>query len=447
MYMIEIFHITFWIEGVKLERLFKIKENGSTYKTETIAGITTFLTMVYIIVVNPTILHAAGVPFDQVFMATVISAVVGTLMMGLLANYPIGIAPGMGMNAYFASVVATNGFSYQVVFGAVFIAGVIFILLSLTELRETLIGAIPPSLKFGITSGIGLFIAFLGLKMSGIVVASEENLVGLGNLGEPVTLLSIIGLFITLALMAWNVRGGLFIGMLITGLIAFFTGELEFTQQIVSSPPVPVFFDLDIAGVFTNSLYTVVIAFLLVTIFDTTGTMIGVAEQAGFMKNGVMPRAKGALLADATATTVGSMFGTSPSSAYVESTSGVAVGGRTGFTSIIIASLFVLSIFFSPIVKVIADLPAITAPVLIIVGCLMMNGLANINWSDFTEAFPAFDILISMPLTSSIATGIAIGFITYPLMKLIRGKGKEVHWILYVFGVIFVLQMIYFPAH
>jgi len=437
---------TFGKKGLFMERFFKLEQNQTNTRTEIVAGITTFLTMVYIIVVNPAILSAAGVPFDQVFMATVITAVVGTLYMGIFANYPIAIAPGMGLNAYFASVVATHGISYQIVFGTVFLAGIIFVLLSLTKLRETLIGAIPPSLKFGITSGIGLFIAFLGLKMSGIVIPNEANMVGFGNLHDPITLLTLAGLFITLVLMAWKVKGALFLGMLITGIIGFFTGHLEFTQ-FVSSPPTPVFFDMDIGGVFTHGLYTVVFAFLLVTIFDTTGTMIGVAEQAGLMKNGQLPRAKSALLADATATTVGSMFGTSPATAYVESTSGVAAGGRTGLTSVVVAILFSLAIFFSPIIGAIADLPAITAPVLIIVGCFMMEGLARIDWKTFDEAFPAFAIILTMPLTSSIATGIAIGFITYPLLKLVSGKGKDVHWILYVFGVIFVLQMAFFPAH
>lgn len=275
-----------------MERLFKFKENNTNIRTEFVAGVTTFLTMVYIIVVNPAILTSAGVPFDQVFMATVISAVVGTLYMALFANYPIAIAPGMGMNAYFASVVATQGISYQVVFGAVFLAGIIFIILSLTQLRETLIYAIPASLKYGITSGIGLFIAFVGLRNAGLVVPNEANIVGLGDLGDPMILLTIAGLFITLILFVLNIKGALFLGMLATGIIAFFTGQLEFTNEIVSMPPMPVFFDMDIGGVFTNGLYTVVFAFLLVTIFDTTGTMIGVAEQAGFMKDGNMPRAK-----------------------------------------------------------------------------------------------------------------------------------------------------------
>lgn len=429
-----------------MEKLFRFKQNNTDIRTEFVAGITTFLTMVYIIVVNPAILSAAGIPFDQVFMATVISAVVGTVFMALGANYPIAIAPGMGMNAYFASVAASHDVSYQIVLGTVFLAGVIFVILSFTKLRETLIEAIPASLKFGITSGIGLFIAFLGLKMSGIVVPNEATMVGFGDLHQPLTLLTLAGLFITLILMAWNVKGALFIGMLVTGIIGFFTGQLDF-NGVTSMPPAPVFFDLDIGGVFANGLYTVIFAFLLVTIFDTTGTMIGVAEQAGFMKNGKLPRAKSALLADATATTVGSMFGTSPSSAYVESTSGVAAGGRTGLTSIVVAALFAISIFFTPIISAIADLPAITAPVLIIVGCFMMEGLARIDWNTFDEAFPAFAIILTMPLTSSIATGISIGFITYPLLKLVSGKGKDVHWILYFFGIIFVLQMIFFPAH
>ncbi|WP_172840436.1 NCS2 family permease [Virgibacillus phasianinus] len=429
-----------------MNKLFKLKQNNTNYRTEVIAGLTTFLTMAYILVVNPAILSSVGVPFEQVFMATVISAVVGTLFMAFFSNYPIAIAPGMGMNAYFASVVASQGYSYQVIFGTVFIAGIIFMLLSLTKLRETLIEAIPASLKFGITSGIGLFIAFLGLKSSGIVVPNKNTMVAFGDLHQPMTLLTLAGLFITLILMARNVKGALFVGMIITGIIAFFTGQLNF-EGVASAPPAPVFFDMDIGGVFANSLYTVVFAFLLVTIFDTTGTLIGVAEQAGFMKEGKLPRAKSALLADATATTVGSMFGTSPSTAYIESTSGVTAGGRTGLTSLIVALLFALSVFFSPLIGAIANLPAMTAPVLIIVGSFMMEGLARINWKTFDEAFPAFAIILTMPLTSSIATGISIGFITYPLLKLVSGKGKDVHWILYLFGIIFVLQMAFFPAH
>lgn len=429
-----------------VERLFKLQELGTNVKTEVIAGFTTFLTMLYIIVVNPAILSSAGVPIDQVFVATIIAAVIGTAIMAFGANYPMAIAPGMGLNAYFTSVVATQGVSYQVVFGTVFLAGLLFLLFSLTKLREVLIASIPPALKYGITSGIGLFIAFIGLKMSGIVVASPSNLVGFGDLREPITVLSIIGLFVTLTLIARNIKGALFIGMLVTAVIGYFMDMLEITG-VVSMPPTFVFFDIDLAGVFSNGLYTVVFAFLLVTIFDTTGTMIGVAEQAGLMKNGKLPRAKAALTADAVATTVGSTFGTSPSCAYIESSAGVAAGGRSGLTALVVAILFSISIFFFPLVSAISSLSAITAPALIIVGCYMMEGLAKIGWKKFDEAFPAFIVILMMPLSGSIATGIAIGFITYPLIKLVSGKGKEVKPIIYIFGVIFIIQMIFFPGH
>ncbi|MGI8317129.1 NCS2 family permease [Halobacillus mangrovi] len=430
-----------------MKNQFKLEENNTNVRTELLAGTTTFLTMVYIVVVNPGILSAAGVPFEQAFMATIIAAVVGTLIMAFAANYPIAIAPGMGMNAYFVTEVIQQDVSYSVILGTVFLAGILFVILSLTSLREMLITAIPASLKYGITSGIGLFIAFLGLRMSGIIVASEETLVTLGDLTAPGTLLTIVGLFITLILIARNITGGLFIGMLITGIIGFFTGQLEITK-VMSAPPTPVFWDIDLAGVFANSLYTVIFAFLLVTIFDTTGTMVGVAEQAGFIrKDGSLPRARAALMADASATTVGAMFGTSPSSAYIESSSGVAAGGRTGLTTTVVAGLFIVSIFFAPLVGAVSGLPAITAPVLIIVGCFMMEGLANVNWKSFDDAFPAFIIILTMPLTSSIATGIAMGFITYPVLKLVMGKGRSVHWLLYLFAVIFILQMIFFPGH
>ncbi|RID84523.1 NCS2 family permease [Peribacillus asahii] len=429
-----------------MERLFRLRELGTNVKTELLAGFTTFLTMAYIIVVNPAILSAAGVPFNQVFIATILAAAIGTLIMALFANYPIAIAPGMGMNAYFTSVVATQGVSYQVVFGTVFLAGILFIILSLTKFRQLLIESMPTSLKYGITAGIGLFIAFIGLKMSGIVVADPDSVVVLGDLHKPVTVLTIVGLFITFILIARKIKGALFIGMLITAIIGYFMGMLQM-EGVVSTPPAIVFFDLDITGVFSNSLYTVVFAFLLVTIFDTTGTMIGVAEQAGLMKDGKLPRAKAALAADAVATTVGATLGTSPSSAYVESSSGVAAGGRSGLTAFVVATLFLIALFFSPLVAAISSLSAITAPALIIVGCYMMEGLAKINWKEFDEAFPAFAVILTMPLTGSIATGIAIGFITYPIIKLVSGKGKDVHPIIYLFGIIFIIQMAFFPGH
>lgn len=429
-----------------MEKFFSLKENGTDVRTEVMAGVTTFLTMVYILIVNPALLSSIGIPFEQVFMATVISAVIGTLIMGLVAKYPIAIAPGMGLNAYFASVVGAQGLSYQTVFGTVFIAGLLFLLISVTSLRKMIMDAIPNSLKYGITSGIGLFIAFIGLKNAGIVVPNESTMVTLGDLHQPGTVLALAGLFITLIFMARNIKGAIFIGMIITAIIGYFIGLLNF-DGVLSVPPTPVFFDIDIAGVFTNSLYSIVFAFLLVTIFDTTGTLIGVTEQAGLTKDGKIPRAKKAFLGDAIATTVGSMFGTSPSTAYVESSTGVAAGGRTGLTATVVAILFAASIFFSPLISAISSVQAITAPVLIIVGCFMMEGLAKVNWKIFDEAFPAFAIILTMPLTSSISTGIAIGFITYPLMKVFSGKGKSVHPLIYIFGLIFLVQLIFFPTH
>ncbi|MEV5114094.1 NCS2 family permease [Peribacillus frigoritolerans] len=429
-----------------MEKFFSLKENGTDVRTEVMAGVTTFLTMVYILIVNPALLSSIGIPFEQVFMATVISAVIGTLIMGLVAKYPIAIAPGMGLNAYFASVVGAQGLSYQTVFGTVFIAGLLFLLISVTSLRKMIIDAIPDSLKYGITSGIGLFIAFIGLKNAGIIVPNESTMVTLGDLHQPGTVLALVGLFITLIFMARNIKGAIFIGMIVTAIIAYFIGLLDF-DGVLSVPPTPVFFDIDIAGVFTNSLYSIVFAFLLVTIFDTTGTLIGVTEQAGLTKDGKIPRAKKAFLGDAIATTVGSMFGTSPSTAYVESSTGVAAGGRTGLTATVVAILFAVSIFFSPLISAISSVQAITAPVLIIVGCFMMEGLAKVNWKLFDEAFPAFAIILTMPLTSSISTGIAIGFITYPLMKVFSGKGKSVHPLIYIFGLIFLVQLIFFPTH
>ncbi|MCP1494255.1 AGZA family xanthine/uracil permease-like MFS transporter [Peribacillus frigoritolerans] len=429
-----------------MEKFFSLKENGTDVRTEVMAGVTTFLTMVYILIVNPALLSSIGIPFEQVFMATVISAVIGTLIMGLVAKYPIAIAPGMGLNAYFASVVGAQGLSYQTVFGTVFIAGLLFLLISVTSLRKMIIDAIPNSLKYGITSGIGLFIAFIGLKNAGIIVPNESTMVTLGDLHQPGTVLALAGLFITLIFMARNIKGAIFIGMVVTAIIGYFIGLLDF-DGVLSVPPTPVFFDIDIAGVFTNSLYSIVFAFLLVTIFDTTGTLIGVTEQAGLTKDGKIPRAKKAFLGDAIATTVGSMFGTSPSTAYVESSTGVAAGGRTGLTATVVAILFAASIFFSPLISAISSVQAITAPVLIIVGCFMMEGLAKVNWKVFDEAFPAFAIILTMPLTSSISTGIAIGFITYPLMKVFSGKGKSVHPLIYIFGLIFLVQLIFFPTH
>lgn len=432
--------------------MFQLNENGTTVKREFFAGLTTFLTMAYVIIVNPIILADAGVPIDQVFMATIIAAVIGTGWMALCANYPIAVAPGMGLNAYFTYtvVLASNGeITYLTAFSAVFVAGLIFILISLTPFREKLITAIPENLKLAITAGIGLFIAFIGLRMSGIVVANDSNLVALGNIAEPATFLTIIGLFVTVALMARNVNGAIFIGMIVTAIIAMLTGQLTI-EKVVAMPHLPegilVFNPIDaIREVIEYGLYGVVFSFILVTLFDTTGTMIGVAKQAGLMKNGKLPRARKALISDSLATTIGAMFGTSPSTAYLESGSGVAVGGRTGLTSLTVAVLFIIASFFGPLVGALSGVAAITSPALIIVGSLMIGVVKNIKWDDIEDAFPAFLVILTMPLTSSISTGIALGFISYPLVMIFKARARDVHPLVYIFALLFVLQLVYMP--
>lgn len=432
--------------------MFQLKENGTTVKRELFAGLTTFLTMAYVIIVNPIILADAGVPIDQVFMATIIAAVIGTGWMALCANYPIAVAPGMGLNAYFTYtvVLASNGeITYLTAFSAVFVAGLLFILISLTPFREKLITAIPENLKLAITAGIGLFIAFIGLRMSGIVVANDSNLVAFGNITEPATLLTFIGLFVTVGLMARKINGAIFIGMIVTAIIAMLTGQLTI-DKVVALPHLPegvlVFNPLDaIREVIEYGLYGVVFSFILVTLFDTTGTMIGVAKQAGLMKDGKLPRARKALISDSLATTFGAMFGTSPSTAYLESGSGVAVGGRTGLTSLTVALLFIIASFFGPLVGSLSGVAAITAPALIIVGSLMIGVVKNMKWDDIEDAFPAFLVILSMPLTSSISTGIALGFISYPLVMIFKGRARDVHPLVYIFAVLFVLQLVYMP--
>ena len=438
------------IKEIIMNRFFKLTENGTTIKTEIAAGFTTFLTMSYIIIVNPAILTAAGIPANQVFMATIISAVIASTWMGLVANYPIAIAPGLGLNAYFVSVVAT-GVDYKTAFSSVFIAGVIFLLLSLTTFREKLILAIPESLKSAISAGIGLFIAFVGLRLSSVIVADPVNLVKLGDLHSPGVLLALFGLILTVVLLLLNVPGAIFVGMIIIALLAVITGQIKFDgfmslpsfgDQLMITNPLKPFKDI-----VDHSLYGAVLSFLLITIFDTTGTMIGVAKRAGLMKDGNLPRAKQALFADALGTTVGAVFGTSPTTAYIESGTGVAVGGRTGLTTITVAVLFFLSSFFYPVVSVLASAPAVTAPALIIVGSMMIGEAANINWEDLSEGFPAFLVIITMPRTSSIATGLALGFMTYPITKFIKGQSKEVHPLIYVFAVLFFIQLFLLGGH
>ncbi|GCF09651.1 NCS2 family permease [Dictyobacter arantiisoli] len=419
-------------------------------RREVLAGLTTFVTMAYISVVNPVVLGGAGVPFQQAFTATIIATVVGTLLMALYANYPIAIAPGMGLNAYFAYSVASShhGINYHVAFSAVFLAAIIFVLLSLTPLRTHLINAIPENLKYAITAGIGLFIAFIGLRMTGIVRADPTNLVALGNLHAPQVLLALAGLIFTVILMSLQVPGAIFIGIVFITLITLITGQLTFTgiaalprlpEGLLAYNPVTA-----IADTLHYGLYGAIFSFVLVTIFDTTGTVLGVSRQAGLMVDGKLPRAERAFLADSIATLVGSIFGTSPTSAYVESAAGVAVGGRTGITALVVAILFILTAFFSPLISALSAVAAITGPALIIVGSLMIGQIQHIHWEHFDEAFPAFITILIMPLSSSIADGIALGFIFYPIPKLVTGHWREVHPLVYIFAILFLCQLLLF---
>ncbi|MGG0411021.1 NCS2 family permease [Peribacillus simplex] len=428
--------------------MFKLKERNSNIKTEVLAGLTTFLTLAYIIVVNPMILSDAGVPFAQAFTATIIAIIVGTLCMSLLANYPIVIAPAMGLNAYFAySVLGTHDISYTVAFSAVFVTGIIFILLSLTSFRSKLIEAIPNNLKHAISAGIGLFITFIGLRLSGVVTQHESNLVTLGSFKDPSVALTLVGLVITIVLIVRNVQGAIFIGMIVTAIIAFFTGQLEI-NGLVSTPSLPEGIIVanpitSIADVINYGLYGVVFSILLVMLFDTTGALLGIVRQAGLLKDNKLEKSGSAFFADSIGTTVGAIFGTSPTAASVESSAGVGAGGKTGLTALVVAILFLITAFFSPLIGAVSNVAAITAPSLIIVGSMMIKSINEIEWTHFDESFPAFLVIVAMPLTSSIANGIALGFIAYPILKMARGKFREVHPFVYMFAVLFLYQLIF----
>lgn len=427
-----------------LKNYFKFAERKTSFATETLAGFTTFLTMAYIIILNPSVLSKAGMDFEGVFIATVVVSVIGCLIMGVCANYPIAIAPGLAMNAYFAFVVVISmGIPWQEALGAVFISSLIFLVLSLTSFRQEVINAIPHSMKEGISAGIGLFISFVGLQGSHLIVASPATLVTLGNFTDPVAYMSIIGLFISIVLVINNVRGALFLGMVITSILSFVFGYITLPDSIFALPEFgSTFMQLDIMGAISHNLFTVIFTFFIVTLFDTTGTMLGIAKQAGLMKGDTFPNVKSALLADSVASLIGSLFGTSPTSAYVESGAGVAAGGRTGFTNVVVAILFILMLFTIPIAQVLAQVPAVTAPALIIVGFYMMKSLARVEWDDMSEAFPAFLIVLTMPLSYSITDAVGIGIICYCLIKICCGKFKQVHPILYAFMLLFIVQFI-----
>ncbi|AVP98117.1 guanine permease [Ahniella affigens] len=424
-----------------LERLFAIKAQGSTVRTELVAGLTTFLAMAYIMFVNPDILSAAGMPKDSVFVATCLAAAVGSLIMGLYANYPIALAPGMGLNAYFAfEVVGRLGYSWQAALGAVFVSGCLFLLISLFKIREWLVNAIPRSQKLAISAGIGLFLALIGMKNAGLVVDHPATLLTVGNLHQPTLLLALAGLIAIVVLEYRKVRGGVIIGVLGVTLIAIFSGLSPFAG-VVSMPPslAPTLFAMDIQGALQLGLLSVVMTFFLVEVFDATGTLIGVAHRAGLLdREGKLPRVNRALMADSSAIAIGAALGTSSTTAYIESAAGTSVGGRTGLTAVVVGGLFLLSLFLSPLA---GSVPAFaTAPALIYVAILMSRGLAEIQWDDLTESAPAVLCALAMPFLFSIAHGIAVGFVSYVLIKLLSGRAREIPLAMWVIAAVFVAK-------
>ncbi|WP_040225053.1 NCS2 family permease [Bhargavaea cecembensis] len=442
-----------------MKNYFKFDELGTNYRREIIGGLTTFLSMAYILVINPLTLSLESVPdlpdsmrmdAGAVFVATALAAFVGSMFMGLIAKYPVGLAPGVGLNAFFAyTVVLTYGIPWQTALTGVLFSGVIFIILSLTGLRETIINAIPAELKFAVGAGIGLFITFVGFQNSGIIVNNDATLVGLGDLAQPATLLAIFGLVLTVILMVLRVNGAIFIGMIVTAIVGMIFKTVPLPDAIVGkipdiSPTFGVAFDPiihDPGSLMTIQFLVVVLTFLFVDFFDTAGTLVAVANQAGIMKNNKLPRAGKALLADSLATVTGAIMGTSTTTSYIESTAGVAAGARTGFAAIVTGVLFLVSLLFYPLLSVITS--AVTAPALIIVGVLMVSALGNIDWNRFEIAVPAFLTVIAMPLTYSIATGIAIGFIFYPITMILSGRRREVHPIMYGLFFIFIAYFVF----
>ncbi len=429
-----------------LERVFKLSEHKTDVKTEVLAGLTTFMTMAYILVVNPLILSDAGMDRGAVFVATALSAAIATFVMGFLANYPFALAPGMGLNAFFAyTVVLTMGYTWQFALAAVFIEGLIFILLTFLNVREQIIDAIPMSLKNAVSAGIGLFIAFIGLANVGLVKAGGAIL-EVGNLRDPLVVLTLAGLIVTGTLLARNVKGALLIGMIITTVAGMVIGIVALPQGFIAAPPslAPIFgalFQVESAQIFSMQMAIVVFTFLFVDLFDTVGCLVGVASKADMLDSeGKLPKAKQALFADAVGTTFGAVLGTSTVTTFVESASGVSEGGRTGLTAVVTGILFLLSLFLAPVFTAIPS--QATSPVLILVGVMMASSMLKIDFHDMTEAIPAFLTIIMMPLAYSIAEGIMFGIISFAGIKLLAGKGKTVTPALYVLAVLFIFKVV-----
>ncbi|GEB26422.1 guanine permease [Pediococcus acidilactici] len=427
-----------------LDKTFHLSENQTTVKREVLAGLTTFVSMAYILFVNPSILGQAGMDKGAVFTATALSAIIGCVLMAFLANYPIAVAPGLGDNAFFTfSVVLGMGIPWPKAMAGVFIASALFTILSLVKVREMVIDAISQDLKLAMAAGIGIFIAFIGLQGGGLVTASKTSLVEMGSLSVPTTWLTIFGVFVIAILMARKVPGSIFIGLVATALLGLITGLIKMPTSIVSlAPSMKPTFGVGIhnlPSILDPQMWAVVLILLLVAFFDTAGTLIGLAQQAGIMKNNKMPRIGQALMADSFSMLAGSVMGTTPASAYVESSAGIAVGGKTGLTSLTVGILFVFSMLFSPLLTVVTT--QVTAPALIIVGVLMASALREIQWDKFEIAMPAFLTIIGMPLTYNISYGMAFGFLTYPILMTVAGRRKEVNYIVWILMFAFVLML------
>jgi AGZA family xanthine/uracil permease-like MFS transporter len=424
-----------------LEAYFRFQELGTNWRTETLAGVTTFLTMAYIIFVNPSILGDAGVPVHAAMAATCVSAAFGSILMGLYARYPIALAPGMGLNAYFAyTVVKGLGIPWQAALGAVFISGVVFLFLTFAGVRQLILSALPPELYAAVAAGIGLFIALVGLQNAGIVVAHPKTLVALGNLKTPQTLLAIFGLLLIAVLMAWRVRAAMLIGILATTAVAAVFGLVHWQPQTLGWADLTATAGkLDVPAILRVGLLEIVFVFLFIDLFDNLGTLVGVAKKAGMLdRDNRIPRVGKILFADASATIVGSLAGTSTVVSYIESAAGVVAGGRSGFTAVVVGVLFLGALVAAPVAGMIPL--AATAPALIVVGSLMVSAVADIPWSDPVVALPAFLTMISIPLSFSIANGIAFGFIAYTILRVLRGEFRRVSWLVYVLTALFIAR-------
>ena len=428
----------------RIDRAFHITESGSSIKRESLAGLTTFVSMAYILFVNPSILGDAGMDKGAGFTATALSAILGSLLMGILANYPIAIAPGLGDNAFFTySVVIAMGIPWEDAMAGVLVAAVLFTILSFLKVREIVIDAIPQDLKYAMAAGIGIFISFVGLQGGGLIIANKSSLVGIGSFTVPTVWLTVFGIFVIAILMAKKVPGAIFIGLVATTILGLLTGLIKAPHHIISMAPSlkPTFgVGLEHLSIMTDpKMWAVVLIFLIVAFFDTAGTLIGLSKQAGIMKGNKMPHIGRALMADSLSMLGGAFMGTTPTSAYVESSAGIAIGGKTGFTAVVVAFFFLLSMVFSPLLTVVTT--QVTAAALIVVGVLMVSALRDIHWDQFEIALPSFLVVIGMPLTYNISYGIAFGFLTYPILMTAAGRRKEVNGIMWTMLVVFVVLL------